>query len=70
VVAIGSILGGAIALLALWGSTAGLGGQTGRSVTLVLPWPTAAATVAICLTLALLASIFPARARSGVQAAR
>jgi putative ABC transport system permease protein len=70
VVAIGSILGGGIALLALWGGTAGLSGQTGRPVSLAMPWPTVATTVAVCLTLALLASVLPARAKAGVRATR
>jgi putative ABC transport system permease protein len=70
VVAIGSILGGGIALLALWGGTAGLSSQTGRPVSLAMPWPTVATAVAACLTLALLASVLPARARSGVRATR
>jgi putative ABC transport system permease protein len=61
VVAIGTILGGACAALALWGSAAGLGEQTGRPVSLVIPWPTLLAVAAVCLALALIAGALPAR---------
>jgi putative ABC transport system permease protein len=61
VVAIGSILGGACAVLALWGSAVGLGEQTGRAVPLVVPWPTLLAVTGACLALALVAGALPAR---------
>jgi len=63
VVAVGATLGGAAAILALWGSTAGLRAQTGNAVPLTIPWPTAAIAVSACLLLALAASVLPARAR-------
>lgn len=63
VVAVGATLGGAAAILALWGTTAGLRAQTGNAVPLTVPWPTAAIAVAACLLLALTASVLPARAR-------
>ncbi|MCU7730034.1 FtsX-like permease family protein [Actinoplanes sp. KI2] len=63
VVAIGATLGAAAAVLALWGSTAGLRAQTGNAVTMTVPWQTGAITVSACLLLALAASVLPARAR-------
>jgi putative ABC transport system permease protein len=63
VVAIGAVLGSAVALFALWGTTQGLRAQTGVPVTLTVPWPTAGAAVAACLVLALAASVLPARTR-------
>jgi putative ABC transport system permease protein len=63
VVAVGATLGGAAAILALWGGTAGLQAQTGNPVRLTVPWPTAAIAVSACLLLALAASVLPARAR-------
>jgi putative ABC transport system permease protein len=61
VVAIGTILGGACAVLALWGSAAGLGEQTGQPVSPVIPWPTLLAVTGSCLALALIAGALPAR---------
>ncbi|MFI5888666.1 FtsX-like permease family protein [Actinoplanes sp. NPDC051513] len=63
VVAIGAALGSAAAILALWGSVAGLREQTGAAVPLTVPWPTAAIAVGVCLALALAAAVLPARAR-------
>jgi putative ABC transport system permease protein len=63
VVAIGAVLGSAVALFALWGTTQGLRAQTGIPVTFSPPWPTAGAAVAACLILALAASVLPARIR-------
>ncbi|MFF5293239.1 ABC transporter permease [Paractinoplanes globisporus] len=63
VVAVGAVLGVAAAVLALWGSTAGLRAQTGNAVALTVPWPIAAIAVTACLLLALAASVIPARAR-------
>jgi putative ABC transport system permease protein len=63
VVAIGVLLGLAVALLALWGTTRGLAAQTGMPVALAVPWPTVGAAVTVCLVLALAASVLPARAR-------
>ncbi|GIF18406.1 putative ABC transport system permease protein [Actinoplanes tereljensis] len=62
VVVIGAVLGGAAALVALWGATAGLRSQTGTTLPLQVPWPTAAVAVTACLVLALAASVLPARA--------
>ncbi|GAB3852277.1 FtsX-like permease family protein [Micromonospora andamanensis] len=64
VVAIGALLGGVAALLALLGSVGALAEQAGADVDLVVPWPAVAAVVALCLTLALLASIIPALPQS------
>jgi putative ABC transport system permease protein len=61
VVAIGTILGGACAVLALWGSAAGLGEQTGQPVSLVIHWPTLLAVTGVCLVLAFLGGALPAR---------
>jgi putative ABC transport system permease protein len=61
VVAIGSALGGAAALLGLFGTVQGLRAQTNTAVSLTVPWQTAIAAVTVCLVLALLASILPAR---------
>jgi putative ABC transport system permease protein len=63
VVAIGAVLGSAVALFALWGTTQGLRAQTGIPVTLTLPWPTAGTAVAACLVLAVAASVLPAHIR-------
>jgi putative ABC transport system permease protein len=63
VVAIGVLLGLAVALLALWGTTRGLAAQTGIPVALAVPWPTVGAAMTVCLVLALAASVLPARAR-------
>ncbi|MBL7253705.1 ABC transporter permease [Paractinoplanes lichenicola] len=63
VVLIGSVLGGAAALLALWGTAAGFREQTGTSVALTVPWTIAGAAVGACLLLALVGSVLPARAQ-------
>ncbi len=60
VVVIGSVLGGAAALLALWGATAGLREQTGTAVALTVPWPVVAVAVGTCLILAVTGSVLPA----------
>jgi putative ABC transport system permease protein len=60
VVTIGAILGGTAAMLALLGGTGSLSAQVGTEVSLIVPWPTAALTTAICLVLALVASTLPA----------
>jgi putative ABC transport system permease protein len=62
VVAIGAVLGGGAAILALWGGLAGLREQTGTAIPLTVPWPIAAIAVTACLLLALAASVLPARA--------
>ncbi|MEU4241467.1 ABC transporter permease [Actinoplanes sp. NPDC026619] len=62
VVTIGAGLGGGAAIIALWGATVGLRSQTGSTLPLTVPWPTAAAAVAVCLLLALAGSVLPARA--------
>lgn len=64
VVAIGSILGVATALLALLGSTRSLSAQVGTEISVSVPWSLVAVAVAACLVLALVASAPPAlRAR-------
>ena len=63
IVAIGSVMGVAAAVLALWGSTRGLTAQVGRDVALVFPWPQTSAAIAACLALAVAASIAPAARR-------
>jgi len=60
VVTIGAILGGAAAMLALLGGTGSLAAQAGTEVNLIIPWPTAALSTAVCLLLALAASTLPA----------
>jgi putative ABC transport system permease protein len=70
VVAIGTILGAACAVLALWGSAAGLGEQTGQPVSPVIPWPTLLAVTATCLALALIAGVLPVRLSSARQRRR
>ncbi|WP_433296691.1 FtsX-like permease family protein [Actinoplanes sp. CA-030573] len=62
-VAIGAVLGCAAAIAALWGGVAGLREQTGTDVPLTVPWPVAAGALAVCLLLALTASVLPAGAR-------
>ncbi|GAA0551227.1 ABC transporter permease [Paractinoplanes ferrugineus] len=61
VVTIGAALGGGAAMVALWGSTAGLRSQTGSEVALAVPWPTALLAIGTCLILALAGSVLPAR---------
>jgi putative ABC transport system permease protein len=61
VVAIGSVLGGAIAFIALLGGVAALRQQVGAPVDVVVPWDTVAAVVFTCLTLAVIASVVPTR---------
>jgi putative ABC transport system permease protein len=70
VVLIGTLLGGASAALALWGSVAGLRAQTGLPVSVSMPWPVLAATVGACLTLAVLTSLVPAAQLGTTRAAR
>jgi putative ABC transport system permease protein len=60
VVTIGAILGGTAAMLAFLGGTQSLAAQVGTDVNLIVPWPAAALTSAICLVLALAASTLPA----------
>jgi putative ABC transport system permease protein len=60
VVMIGAILGGTAAALSLLGGAESLSAQVGTEVDLIIPWPTAALTTAICLLLALAASTLPA----------
>jgi putative ABC transport system permease protein len=61
VVAIGTLLGGVVAVIALLSIRAGLSEQVGAPVDLVVPWPTIGAVIALCLVLALVASAVPAR---------
>jgi putative ABC transport system permease protein len=65
VVTIGSLLGGATALLALLGSARSLAAQVGRAVPVVVPWPLVVSVVAGCLLFAVAASVLPARAARG-----
>ena len=62
-VVIGAVLGAVAAVLALLGTTAGLRQQTGTSVAVSMPWPTAAIAVLVCLVLAVAGSVLPARRR-------
>ncbi|XVQ84155.1 ABC transporter permease [Microbispora siamensis] len=52
VTGIGTVLGLAVAVPALLGMRAGLAQKSGAAVPLVVPWPTVAAVVAVCLVLA------------------
>ncbi len=61
VVAVGTALGGAVALAALLGIRSSLEEAVGAAVDLVLPWPTILGVIGTCLALALLASTVPAR---------
>jgi putative ABC transport system permease protein len=65
VVAIGSLLGGAVAFLGLWGADAGLSEQAGAPVELVVPWPAIGIVVCVCLVVAVAASLAPTWSRSG-----
>lgn len=56
VVMIGSILGVAVAFLALLGSTRSLSDQVGIEINVVMPWALVALVIATCLSLALVAS--------------
>ncbi|WP_250001601.1 ABC transporter permease [Actinoplanes sp. M2I2] len=62
VVVIGSVLGAAAAVLALYGAAAGFRAQTGTSVSLTVPWPVLTAAVGTCFILAVTAATLPARA--------
>ncbi|MFE1291253.1 ABC transporter permease [Streptomyces sp. NPDC058751] len=71
-VGIGAGLGLGIALITLLGIRSGLSAQLGTQVNLNLPWPTMLLTVGLCLALALVSSILPARMalrRAGARAA-
>lgn len=73
VVAIGALLGGAAAAVALLGVRAGLSEQAGTSVPLVVPWPVVGAVVGLSLLLAISAALLPtftARPRSAGQLGR
>jgi putative ABC transport system permease protein len=61
VVALGSLLGGAVAVVALLSIRDGLSAQVGAAVDLVVPWPTIGAVVSACLVLAVVASVVPTR---------
>jgi putative ABC transport system permease protein len=56
VVTIGSILGGATAMLALLGSAGSLAAQVGAEISVIVPWPLISVIVGACLVLALVAS--------------
>ncbi|WP_431045549.1 ABC transporter permease [Streptomyces sp. P1-3] len=62
VVALGTVLGGLVALPSLLGIRAGLSASLGVPVDLVIPWTPVLAAVAGTYTLALAASLLPARA--------
>ena len=59
VVAIGAILGGAVALFALYGSARSLAAQVGTEVSVLVPWPAPVLVVVTCLILALAAGTAP-----------
>ncbi|MFE7525438.1 ABC transporter permease [Kitasatospora sp. NPDC057542] len=61
-VGIGAALGLLIAVVTLAGIRSGLSARLGTRVDLALPWSTMALTVGVCLLLALLAGVLPARA--------
>ncbi|MEV4641119.1 ABC transporter permease [Actinoplanes sp. NPDC049548] len=65
---IGAALGLGVALVALLGIRSGLSAQLGTDVSLNLPWSTMALTIGLCLLLALVSSVLPAR--SSVNPAR
>ena len=60
-VAIGALLGGAVALVALVGLRNGLAEVLGVPVELVVPWAPVLAVIAACFALGLAASVLPAR---------
>jgi putative ABC transport system permease protein len=60
VVAIGTLLGGTVAVAALVSIRAGLSDQMGAPVDLVVPWPVVGGVIGLCLLLAVLASTLPA----------
>ncbi|MEV4545110.1 FtsX-like permease family protein [Micromonospora echinaurantiaca] len=60
VVALGALLGGAVAFAGLVSIRAGLAEQAGAPVDLVVPWPVVGGVVGLCLLLALAASVVPA----------
>jgi putative ABC transport system permease protein len=61
VVAIGTLLGGAVAVTALMSIRQGLREQVRAPVDLVVPWPVVGGVIALCLLLAVLASALRAR---------
>jgi putative ABC transport system permease protein len=65
VVAIGTLLGGAVALAALVCIREGLREQVDAPVDLVVPWPVVGGVVGLCLLLAVLASALPTCASRG-----
>lgn len=58
---LGAVLGLGIALVALLGIRSGPSSQLGADVSLNLPWSTMALTIGLCLLLALVSSVLPAR---------
>ncbi|HEY9328861.1 MAG TPA: FtsX-like permease family protein [Streptomyces sp.] len=71
-VGIGTGLGLVIALVALLGIRSGLSSQLGTQVNLNLPWSTMLLTIGLCLVLALVSSVLPARMalrRTGARSA-
>jgi putative ABC transport system permease protein len=61
VVGIGTLLGLTVAVVALFGVKTGLSQQLGTTVSMTMPWGVIFSVVAICLLLALVASVLPAR---------
>ena len=61
VVAVGTILGLAVATAAIAGLRAGLSASIGAPVALVIPWPSVALVVGCCLALATAASVLSAQ---------
>ncbi|MBP2334779.1 putative ABC transport system permease protein [Saccharothrix coeruleofusca] len=68
VVGIGTLLGLTVAVIALFGIKTGLSQQLGTTVSMTMPWGVIFSVVTICLLLALIASVLPARL--ALQAAR
>jgi putative ABC transport system permease protein len=60
-VAIGTLLGGAVATASLISIREGLRAQAGAPVDLVVPWPVVGGVTGLCLLLAVLAAAIPAR---------
>jgi putative ABC transport system permease protein len=61
VVGIGTLMGMAVAVVALFGIKTGLSQQLGTTVSMTMPWGVIFSVVTVCLLLALAASVLPAR---------
>ncbi|GIH20567.1 FtsX-like permease family protein [Rugosimonospora africana] len=71
-VGIGTVVGLTVAITALMAIRSGLSANLGTTVNLNLPWPTIVLSIGLCLFLALLSSVLPARLalRAGDAATR